>query len=197
MKIFKSIYHQGFICIIPVLLVFLNISCQYDYKSPLPGIIEIYIKSLPKAGLEYSEFNNFVIKVDRVFAIRSDQGMVKIFEDTKAIETSTITVNTLDSTARDGTLMIGRTYVPPGDYIGVDMYIEPGTAIITGARGVEQQIVEVRKNESFTPVLAPRKPYKVRESQSIRITIVIDLENSLQKGAYDYTFTPRYDLTIE
>jgi len=196
MNIFKIIIGLGAIFLIASLFIILNINCQYEYRSPLPGTIEIRLKSLPNRDLEFSQYNNFIIKITKLYAIRDDGGMVKIYEDVKAVETTTMIVNTLDSTAKNGELVIGQTDVPPGNYIGVDLEILPGTNVVIGAEGVEQQVIPVQRPTTLFPV-TPRKPFEVKESRTTKIFLVIDLDKSLQKDAFNYRYVPQYDITIE
>jgi hypothetical protein len=196
MNIFKIIIGLGAIFLIASLFIILNINCQYEYRSPLPGTIEVRLKSLPNRDLEFSRYNNFIIKITKLYAIRNDGGRVKIYEDVKAIETSTMIVNTLDSTAKNGELVIGQTSVPPGNYIGIDLEILPGPDVVIGAEGVEQQVITVQPPTTLFPI-TPRKAFEVKESRTTKIFLVIDLDKTLQKNAFNYRYVPQYDITIE
>lgn len=190
MKQFANSLSLSALVVVIILIALINISCQYDYNSPTPGIIQIRLKTISN-NIEFTELNNFIIKITGIEAVRSNGSRVSIYEDLMAIESKTLLVNTLDFRARDSSLIIGETYVPPGDYVGVNMLIEPSTEVIL--RGY--QIIYVNKPENFNSLLTFRKPYHVDESKTTYITLTIDLDKTLVKGAYAYTFDPHYDIT--
>ena len=200
MKVVKRIYPIGAIVSLTIVLAFINISCQYDYRSPLPGMIEVRLRTISQ-NIEITKFTNFTIKVDKIKAIRSDGGILKVFEDSKIIESpnqiTTIVVNALDSLAIKGNLIIGQAYAPPGDYTGCDFQIEPGGTVILGSNVDEQQPVPVRKSETYQSVFHKDISFHVGESQTTKIILVLDLDKSLVKGAYNYTFISQYEIMIQ
>jgi hypothetical protein len=200
MKVVKRIYPIGAIFSLTIVLAFINISCQYDYRSPLPGMIEVRLRTISQ-NIEITKFTNFIIKVDKIQAIRSDGGILKVFEDAKIIESSnqitTIVVNTLDSLAIKGNVIIGQVYAPPGDYIGCDFQIDPGGTLLLGSNADEQQPVPVVKSANYPAVFHQDISFHVGESQTTKIILVLDLDKSLVKGAYAYIFTPQYEIMIQ
>ncbi|HZY10544.1 MAG TPA: hypothetical protein VFF29_05260 [Bacteroidota bacterium] len=173
-----------------ILLIFVSNSCtQYEYSSPLPGILEIRLKTISDtARIKFSPLNNFVLKITAVEAVREDQARVSIYEDIKALGRTTSIYNTLDYRARDSNLVIGQGYVPPGNYIGVNLLIEPGSvAILDGYRRIP-----VVKSESFDALLRFRRPFTVSELNTTFINVAIDLDTSLVQGADIYDFNPYY-----
>ncbi len=192
MKTYKRFI--SWVAVITVLLLHLlvNIGCQYEYSSPLPGVIEIRLKTISDTTqIDFSPLNSFTLKISQQMTIRSSGSKVLIYSDIKAFETKPIIVNTLDPRARDSTLVIGQTYAPPDEYIGVDVLLEPAEEVIL--RGY--QVIDVLRPEGFTALLSFRKPFHVTEGKQTIITLTIDLSKSLQKGAFTYMFVPYYEIT--
>jgi hypothetical protein len=200
MKIAQSYYPIGTIFLFSIMLIILNINCQYDYRSPLPGAIEVRLRTI-SANIAPTRFTNFIVKIDKIQAIRSDGGKQKIYEDAKIIESSSqntlLLVNTLDSLASTGNIVIGQAYAPPGDYIGFDFQIEPGSNVILGSNAEEQQPISVIRPSSYQSVFHQDISFQVRESQTIKIILTLDLDRSLIKGAYNYSFEPKYSISIQ
>ncbi len=170
-----------------ILFVLIDVNCQFDYHSPNPGIIQIKLKTISN-NIEFTELNNFVIKITGIEAVITKDKRVAIFNDLKAIESKTLLVNTLDFRARDSSLIIGETYVPPGDYMGVNMLIEPSSEVILDG----YRIIKVNKPDNFNSLLTFKENYHVDESRTTTITLTIDLDKTLIKGAFAYTFDPVY-----
>ena len=158
--------------------------CQYDYVSPLPGIINVRLRTKSE-NLEFSPLNNFVLKVTTVEAVRNDRARAVIYEDTKAIGRTTNVYNTLDVRARDSNIVMGEAYLPPGDYIGVNLLIQPGESVVLDG----YRIIPVVTPESFDALLAFRQNFKIQEGVTTKIVVTIDLDNALLKGANNYYFS--------
>ena len=186
-RCYKTFIKVSTTIVIFFLFVLINVNCQYDYHSPNPGIIQIKLKTISK-NIEFTPLNNFVIKITGIEAVINKDKSVAIYNDLKAIESKTLLVNTLDFRARDSSLIIGETYVPPGDYIGVNMLIEPSREVILDG----YRVILVNKPENFNPLLKFEKNYHVDESRTTYITLTIDLDKTLIKGAFEYTFDPVY-----
>jgi hypothetical protein len=159
--------------------------CQYDYSSPLPGLISVRLRTKSE-NFTFDPLNNFVLKVAQVEAVRNDGARAEILEDTKAISRTTNTYNTLDKRARDSSLIMGEAYLPPGEYIGVNMLVEPGTNVtLDGYR-----VIPVIAPPNPSLLLAFRKNFSIKEGVTTRIVVTIDLDNALKKGANNYYFEP-------
>ena len=124
---FRSL--QSALLLILLLSVVYSGCTQYDYSSPLPGIIEVRLKTISH-NIPFDPLNNFVIKVSRVEAIRDDGARTIIYEDLKAIQRTTNVYNTLDFRARDSALVMGESYAPPGHYVAIQLQIEAADAVI-------------------------------------------------------------------
>lgn len=200
MKYINAFFTVGAIGIVAAIFALLNISCQYEYESPKPGILEINLGThstqIPFFWVTVqgdTGTNSFEISIATIKAIRSDGAQVTIFSDIKAIETKTAIVNTLDFRAQDSSLIIGQTLVPPGEYIGVNMLIEPKKMVILNG----YQNISVERPENLNPLLALRdEKFRVNEGQTTKILLTIDLDKSLVRGAFGYTFNPSYKLSI-
>lgn len=138
--------------------------------------------------LAFDPLNNFTIKVNSVEAIRSNQSRVVIYADPMAIVRTSSSYNTLDARARDSNLVIGLGYVPPDDYIGINLLIDPGQYVVR--YGYQQ--IRVDKPENFTNTLEFRKSFTVKESQTTQIVLTINLDSTLVQGNTDFVFVPYY-----
>ena len=168
----------------------LNLSCsQYDYSSPLPGLIDIRLRTISDTSkIAFSPLNNFVLKVVEVQTQRSDFAYARIFADLKALDRTTGIYNTLDVRARDSSLVIGQAYLPPGDYISVLLLIEPGAfVVLDGYRNIR-----VNTLRNFSSVLNFRQSFHINEGRTTRIVLTIDLSKSLVPQTDSYLFKPLY-----
>jgi len=172
-------------------LMFMFGSCQYDYSSPLPGTVQIHLKTVSNK-IAFTYQNNFVLKVTAVEAIRDDGARAPIYADTKAIGRTTSIYNTLDTLARDSALIIGEGYAPPASYRGVDLLIEPGSFVVLDG----YRFIRVVVPERFDKLLKFRSPYTVEESGLTVINVTVDLDSSLVPTVRDgedvYLFKPLY-----
>ncbi len=135
--------------LIGVVLSALALSCkQYEYASPLPGIVEIRLQvqnSPPPAGhsnlIPPSPLNFFQMVLKDLKLVQS--GLVKqtIFADLNAIKRidGGDVYNTLDTMAMaDGAhlgLILGQAYVAPETYAGLEMDGVTFAGAITLVRG--------------------------------------------------------------
>jgi len=171
-------------------------SCQYDYNSPSPGVIEVRLRTVSSArNIAFSPQNNFVITVSTVEAIRSDNAGVPIYEDLNAFNPSNLAdrkaptvVNVLDTLSRDSLKVLGAGYAPPAHYVGIDLVVEPGSVVVLD--GYRQ--INVETSTDFSSLLHFDKPFDVNEGRTTRITLTINLDSTLTKGAEVYYFTPYY-----
>jgi len=176
--------------VIPVMISMLNIGCQTEYSSPLPGIVEVRMKTVSN-NIAFDPLNNFILTVSSVEAVRSDNAKVVIFGDLEAIERKPTKVNTLDVRAQDSLMVIGQTYAPPGNYQGIDLLLSPAqTAILDGYR-----VITVEKDPNFDPRLRFRSPFSVSELTTTRITLEVNLDSTLLRRANTYQFRPFYSIS--
>jgi hypothetical protein len=164
--------------------------CQTEFASPLPGIIEVRLKTI-SSNITFDPLNNFILTVSSVEAVRSDNAKAVIYGDLEAIDRKPTKLNTLDLRARDSLLIIGKTYVPPGDYSGIDLLLEPARqAILDGYR-----VITVDRNDDFDPRLRFRRAFQVQELTTTRITLEVNLDSTLLRRANTYQFRPFYSIS--
>jgi hypothetical protein len=174
---------------VPLLAALLSVSCQYDYSSPLPGLIDIRLHTVSDTSrISFSHLNNFVLKITQVNALRTDLAQAPIYGDVQALKRTTGIYNTLDAHAEDSSLVVGQAYIPPGDYLGVLMLVQPGgSVILDGYRNIL-----VNTLPTFDPTLSFLKPFKINEQRTTRIVLTINLDSSLVKQSDTFLFTPYY-----
>jgi hypothetical protein len=190
MKQFTRFSQAGVFGVLAVLLILISPSCQYDYSSPHPGIIQVRLKTISNS-IPFTELNNFTIEFSQIEAVRDDGSRASIYEDLRAIDAKPLGINALDFRARDSVMIIGETYVPPGNYSGIKMTIRPGKEVTL--RGYQK--IDVIKPEGFNSLLIVNRSYSVDEYHQTIITLEIDLDQTLVKGAFDYTFEPHYKIS--
>ena len=167
----------------------INSCSQYEYSSPLPGIIDVRLRTISDTSrISFSPLNNFVLKVTSLEGVRDDYARSPIYEDTKAIGRTANVYNTLDVRARDSSLIMGEGYLPPGNYVGVNLLIQPGgKVVLDGYRDID-----IKLPDRFNALLTFRKPFQIRELETTSIVVTIDLDSSLVQGANVYYFKPYY-----
>lgn len=197
MKNKRNYLHIVVLCSLLGVLVFLSMSCtQYDYSSPLPGIVEVRLHSIvDTTKMSFSPLNNFTLYVSQMWAYRDDGGRAEIVADLKALTQSqnsgqspTRPFNTLDYRAQDSTLIMGETYLPPGDYNAILIQkAKPGHYIVLdGYRNIPI------KNDSVQQDLFFHKAFSIHEGRHTKIVLTINLDSSLVRLADSFVFNPTY-----
>lgn len=179
-----------FAALLPILISVLNLGCQTEFSSPLPGIIEVRLKTVSN-DIKFDPLNNFILTVSSVEAVRSDDARVVIYGDLEAITRKPTKLNTLDVRARDSLLIIGQTYAPPGEYKGVDLLLEPARQVILDG----YRIITVNRSPDFDPRLRFRSPFSVQELKTTRIVLEVNLDSTLLERANTYQFRPFYSIS--
>ena len=188
MKQLRSLIHTHFFGMLAVVSLLLMSGCNYEYSSPLPGLIDVRLRVISN-NIAFDPTNNFVLKVTSVEAVRDgDFARAPIYEDTKAIGRTTNSYNTFILPARDSALVLGVQYLPPADYVGINLLIEPGDKVILdGYRNIS-----VYTLPEFNSLLTFRSPFHINEQVTTSIVITIDLDQSLVKLSNTYVFVPVY-----
>ncbi len=175
---------------LPLLSSVINLGCQTEYASPLPGIVEVRLKTV-STNIAFDPLNNFILTVPTVVAIRDDFAQAVIYPDLQAIDREDTKLNTLDVRARDSSLMVGQTYLPPGSYLGIGLLIEPARqAILDGYR-----VITVERTQDFDPRLLFVKPFQIKELTTTRIILELNLDSTLLRRANTYLFRPFYGIS--
>ncbi len=184
----------GSIMLLLLSVTFLFVSCsQYDYTSPLPGILEFRLKTKnSRTSLMPFGTSDFTFNLKSLEAVRAGGARLDVLPDLNAIRrpTNGDFINALDTLARDSAIILGRSYAPPGEYVGVNLVatIESGGVLVPRASGIP----------SFLPVVPPPvivpalkqlpRPgeslsIKVAENRVTRVNIMLDLDSTLVRRA--------------
>ncbi len=183
-------------CLLLGIMVLLGLSCsQYNYSSPLPGIVSIRLHTIvDTTQISFSPLNNFTLTVSQIWAFRSDGARAEVVADLTALTqtqssgSSSRSFNTLDARAQDSSLYLGETFLPPGDYTEIFIQkAQPGHyVVLDGYRNIP--IV----NDTIQQDLFFRKPFKIREGHYTNIVLTINLDSSLVRLADQFYFNPLY-----
>lgn len=176
--------------LITMILMILNLGCEEEYSSPLPGVVEVRLKTISN-NINFDPLNNFILTVSSVEAVRDDDVKVVIYGDLEAIERQPTKLNTLDVRARDSLLIVGQTYAPPGEYKGINLLLEPAREVILDG----YRVIRVDRLPDFDPLLRFRSPFTVEEYSTTRIILEVNLDSTLLKRANTYQFRPFYSIS--
>jgi len=162
------------------------LSCkQYPYASPLPGILEVHLKTKSEQ-IPYSPLNSFGMQLTSVRAIRSDNAKMEVFEDLRAIRRSPSYFDAFDKTAFDSALVIGQAYTPPGQFIGINIQTQPmGLIILDGYR-----LIPVDIAPSFESLVILRQTIDIQELKTTTVVVTMDVDSSLTRRAESFQFRP-------
>ncbi|HLF13369.1 MAG TPA: hypothetical protein VI932_00585 [Bacteroidota bacterium] len=175
---------------LPFMFAIINLGCQTEYASPLPGIVEVRLKTI-SSNIDFNPLNNFILTVSAVEAVRDDDARAVVYGDLTAIDREDTKLNTLDVRARDSAVIIGQTYVPPGSYKGIDLLLEPARqAILDGYR-----IIRVDRQGNFDPRLRFRSQFPIKELATTQIVLEVNLDSTLLRRANTYEFRPFYRIS--
>jgi hypothetical protein len=139
-------------------------------------------------NIAFTPLNNFILTVSAVYAVRSDGARLVVYQDVKAIDRTPSVYNTLDRQAEDSTLVMGSVFAPPGNYSGMNLLFEPGTQVIIDG----YRIIPVSKPSDFNSSLVSNAQYTVRENDTTRIYMTINLDSALVRGADNFYFDQKY-----
>lgn len=169
------------------------LSCaEYDYTSPLPGILEVRlrVKNERPTIIPFNDLNTFNIIVKDFVAQRDDGAFLVLLSDLNAIRRKDKgdTLNCLSFAARDSQLILGKTYAPPGKY--VSLVSERSTAVthdtsLTRFDGVSFQEIPVRDKDNAPPsrftMMVPPPTIEVNEGKTTLVVLTLDLDVSLPR----------------
>ena len=126
--------------IVSLVLSLATLSCkEYDYSSPLPGVLEIRLRSLINDPLQQSLLpfaqadsvgrvsNAFMLLLKSLRVLRSDGSEQEIYSDLHAIRRNDEGdfFNCLDMRARDSVWVLGESYVPPTNFNQLWLTVQP------------------------------------------------------------------------
>lgn len=189
---FTSFCRSSALGILAITAIFLTASCQYDYSSPQPGLVQVRLKTISN-NIPVTALNNFIVEFSLIEAVRSDGARASIYEDRTAIDTKPLGINVLDFRARDSVLIVGESYIPPGDYNGIKFTIKPNRFLTLNGYQIIS-VIPVGFSSRDALIYLP-KPFKVNEYNLTAVTIELDLDQTLNKGAFDYLFVPHFTIS--
>jgi hypothetical protein len=167
-----------------VSFIVLMSGCKEEYVSPNPGTVTVYFRSIYSFTPDFQN-NNFPIKLTSLRAIRSDGIAALIEPDEKAFDRKAKLYNTLGRDAFDSTLVIGQYPLPPGEYVALELLIEPGYNVILD--GYRYITVERPPNyQSY--VLVSNKSFNIYESKGTSVVVTAQLDSVLRKLAYTFEY---------
>ena len=182
-----------------VALVLFGMSCsQYDYSSPNPGILEIHLKTKNSRTdfLPFSDRSFFVFNLKNLEAFTVAGARLPVLPDLNAIRRSADGdfFNTLDTLARDSSMVLGRVYAPPATYNRIELVasiISPSFVVVPNV-GTLSRRIEVEQPIPFPEPLKtlPRSggtlSFTVQEGRVTRVNVMIDLDSTLVRQTETY-----------
>lgn len=198
------------------LLSVFAISCKdYEYSSPLPGILEVRLKTVNN----YQEFipfgpqNEFSLLLkDLNAALPGSAVKQPILPDLYAIrrDNDGYLFNVLDPLARDSSFILGQTYAPPLTYSGIDLaQVEFPRLFVLFYR--ERLVINSRGDTVLTlvtdtirvTVLPPPAPpletfyhapgtIQVNEGRVTVVTVAFDLDRVFIRRSESFEFHPSF-----
>ena len=211
--------------VIGLMLSLLALSCkQYEYASPLPGILEVRLRvvnSAPPTGhanqIPFSPFNFFQMRLKDLKVVK--EGLVKqtLFADLNAINRidGGDVFNTLDTLARDSMYILGQGYVPPETYSRLELGETTFDPLIVLFRGLFRDpytgvfenifqtvdVVQPQPPEPTTPtffqVPPPNQPASitVNEGRLTRVTLSLNLDTVLVRRTEVFEIRPFFTIS--
>jgi hypothetical protein len=176
------------------LFVCILAGCKQDeYTSPLPGTAELKLRATYSFDKNFQQ-NNFPLRLTSLKAIRSDGIRANIFADSKAImrQRTPDIYNALGKDASDSSIVMGSYPLPPGDYLGFEMIIEPGDQVVLD--GYRYITVDVPNEYKYNKTVSvTNKPFSIAESKLTSIVVTANLDSILRKLAYTFEYHPLSD----
>lgn len=182
-----------------------GLSCsQYEYDSPLPGIIEIRmsVKNNRPGILEFSGIdtttgtgNFFILNLKDMEVIQPGGQRLRVYASLAAIrrDPDGDNFNTLSLEARDSALVLGVGYAPPGVYDRLEMSIT-STGVVIRASGGNIPVIDLppfialqQLPPADQPVVIP-----VTEGRTTRVNVTFDMDRSLRQRAESFDYVPYF-----
>lgn len=196
----------------PVLLILFalgGLSCeQYDYTSPLPGIVEVHLAvkntrtdilsftSSDTTGGQASSF--FVLNVKALDIYETGGGIVPIYANLAAIRRNPDgdNFNALDALARDSAVIIGVGYAAPGTYNRVDLRVAPAQFVVKsfGLYSTTIDVVDLPPYQQLQvmPGEGETLSFRVEEGRTTKVYVTFDMDRSLIRRVESFNHVPHY-----
>ncbi len=217
----RRVIHTG--SLIAVVFSVLSLSCkQFEYVSPLPGVLEVRLRAMARDttlqrfipfaeadSLGYVK-NAFLLLLKSLKVLRTDGSEQAIFSDLDAIRRNPDgdLFNCLDMKARDSLLVLGKSYFPPSTISTILLSISPQPLSpndpvqirVTGQYSTN--LLSVRMPDVIPPELQQISTFgsgsldiKVEEGKLTIVTVTIDLDATLQIRTEWFEYHPTFYVT--
>ncbi len=191
--------------LIGVMLSLFALSCkQYEYASPLPGVLEIRLKVVNNRQdlIPFGPLNTFFFSLGELNGMQPGDIKQPIYADLQAIRRSPDgdPVNTLDSLGRDSIFVLGATYAPPITFVGLEIDLEEWGSAIQIFRNAIPIPNFIFVNNPPPPAPPPPRffelsapsPIQVNEGRRTVVTVTLDLDASLLRRTEFFELYPAF-----
>lgn len=183
------------------LLFVLFASCgQYDYSTPLPGVLEVRLGVVNnrQSLIPFGSLNQFGLILRSLEARQPGEIKLPIFADLHAIRRNPDGdyFNCLDTLGRDSGLVLGQAYAPPSTYFALEFTISPDP-ILFAYYGFYGSVIEVvtpigQQALQRLPRTGGQLSIPVQEGRFTRVTVTLDLDSSLVRRTETFEFRPYF-----
>ncbi len=187
--------------IIALALSPLVISCeQFDYSSPLPGVLEIRLGVVNnrQSLIPFGPQSRFGFTLRSLEAKRAGGIRLPVYTDLHAIRRNPDGdyFNCLDTLARDSASVLGQAYAPPGTFTSLEFTASPDPIVFI-LYGFYSNNIGVVFRPQFQvlqrlPASGDRLEIRIEESRLTRVTITFDLDSSLVQRTETFEYVPRF-----
>lgn len=190
--------------IIGLALLFLVVSCeQFEYSSPLPGVLEIRlgVANNRQTLIPFGPQSRFGLTLRSLEAKRPGGTRLPIFSDLHAIRRNPDGdyFNCLDTLARDSASVLGQVYAPPGTFTALEFTVSPDPIVFI-LYGFYSNIIGVVVRPQFQdlqrlPAPGDQLNIRIEESRLTRVTVTLDLDSSLVQRTETFEYVPRFHVS--
>lgn len=187
-----------------VALSLLAFSCkQYEYASPLPGILEVRLKVVNNRTdlVPFGPRSSYGLLLKELNALEPGNIRQPIYADLYALRRSPNgdAVNALDTLARDSSIILGETYAPPTSFTGLNMTMN-FDGFMFFFRPPNPFPITILVNPPPLPAPPPptffeipaQAPIVVNESRLTVVTVTYNLDSVLVRRSEFFEFHPSF-----
>lgn len=182
----------------------LALSCkQYEYASPLPGVLEVRLRVVNNRQdlVPFGPQNQFGLLLKELNALEPGNIRQPIYADLYALRRSPDgdAINALDTLSRDSAIILGATYAPPTSFAGLNLTMNfsqflfffrpPNPLPILIA--VNPPPLPAPPPPTFFEIQAPSS-IKVNEDRLTVVTVTFNLDSVLVRRSEDFEFHPSF-----
>ncbi len=186
-----------------------GLSCeQYDYTSPLPGIIDVRlaVKNHRTGILNFTSGDTtggavasyFPINVKTVEVFDTKGARLPIYANLYAIRRNPDgdQFNTLDARARDSLIILGVGYAAPGTYSRLELTVAASSFLIRsfGLYSSTIPVVDLPPYRQLQqmPGEGESLSIPVEEGRTTRVVVTFDMDSSLIRQVESFNHLPHY-----